>query len=118
MFGGFLGPRYNPVALEFAGAGNNPRTFRPNDPHGGVRAADRFQIMDTALHGEMTLDRLNRRVQLVEQFDAQRRRLDSSPAFDAAVRGRQMALGVTASSRLRDALDLAQEPLRIRERYG
>ena len=81
---------------ESVGEGNNPRTFRPNDPHGGVRATDRFQIMDTALHGEMTLDRLNRRVQLVEQFDAQRRRLDSSPAFDAALRGRQMALGVTA----------------------
>jgi uncharacterized protein (DUF1501 family) len=118
MFGGFLGPRYNPVVADFDGQGQNSNTFRPDDPYGGVRPRDRFQIMDTGLAAEMTLDRLNSRVRLVEQFDAQRRLFDAAQAGESLDRSRQMAMGVTASSRLRDALDLDKEPLRLRERYG
>ncbi len=118
MFGGFLGPRYNPVVAEFVGQGNNPDSYRPGDPFGGISPASRFQILDTALHPELTIDRLNTRVRLLEQFDSQRRRLDDTAAGESLDRSRQMALAVTASPRLRDALDLDKEPAAVRQRYG
>jgi uncharacterized protein (DUF1501 family) len=66
----------------------------------------------------MTLDRLNRRVSLLEQFDRQRRHLDQTTAGASLDRSRQLALSVTTSPRLRQALDLGREPTRLRERYG
>ncbi|MCE9531814.1 MAG: DUF1501 domain-containing protein, partial [Planctomycetes bacterium] len=118
MFGGFLGPRYNPVVAEFVGKGIAMHTYRPEDPYGGISAASRFQIADTGLHSDMTLDRLDERMRLVDQFDAQRRFLDQTQSGEALSRSRQMAMSVTTSPRLRNALDLGKEPAAIRERYG
>jgi hypothetical protein len=115
---GFLGPRYNPVVAEFMGRATKPDTFRPDDPYGGVEPAGRFQILDTSLAPEMTLDRLNTRLRLVDQFDAQRRHLDSSRSGEAVTRSRQQALAVSTSPQLRNALDLGKEPDALRERYG
>jgi hypothetical protein len=117
-FAGFLGPRYNPVVAEFVGRAAGGPTYRPGDPHGGVAAGARFAIADTALAAGLTLDRLDRRVSLLEQFDRQRRDLDRTGAGAALGRSRQLALSVTTSPRLRRALDLGREPPRLRERYG
>lgn len=118
LFGGFLGPRYNPVVAEFRGQASNPDTYRPNDPYGGVGPNASFQIADTALPDDLTLDRLSQRLSLVEQFDAQRQHLEASSAGMSLSRSRQMALSVTMSPRLRNALDLDQEPERVRRRFG
>ena len=117
-FAGFLGPRYNPVVAEFVGRTAGPPTYRPDDPHGGIAAGGRFQIAHTALAADLTLDRLNRRVRLVEQFDQQLRHLDETAAVASLDRSRQLAMSVTTSPRLRQALDLECEPFRLRERYG
>lgn len=117
-FAGFLGARYNPVVAEFAGNAAAAATYRPDDPHGGIAANGRFEIAHTALAPELTLDRLNTRVRLVEQFDQQRRDLDRALAGAALGRSRAQALSVTTSPRLRHALDLEREPQRVRERYG
>lgn len=117
-FAGFLGPRYNPVVAEFIGRTTGAATYRPDDPHGGIAAGGRFEIAHTALAAELTLDRLNGRVRLMEQFDQQLRHLDDATAVASLDRSRQMALSVTTSPRLRQALDLEQEPMRLRERYG
>lgn len=118
LLAGFLGPRYNPVVAEYVGQATRPGTFRPDDPYGGVNAAGRFQILDTGLAAEMTLDRLHSRVRLVEQFDQQRRFLDESGVGRAVHRSRQQAMAVTTSPQLRNALDLGREPARVRERFG
>jgi hypothetical protein len=112
----FLGPRYNPVVAEFVGAATRADTYRPNDPHGGIVPRCRFEIANTARAADLTLDRLNTRMRLVEQFDRQRRDLDQAAA--SMGRSRQQALSVTTSPRLRQALDLEREPPSIRERYG
>jgi hypothetical protein len=121
-FAGFLGPRYNPVVAEFAGQSvaqaTGAPTYRPGDPHGGIAPGGRFEIAHTALPADLTLDRLNRRVRLVEQFDQQRRHLDKATATASLERSRQLALSVTVSPRLRQALDLEREPRQLRERYG
>lgn len=116
--GGFLGPRYNPIVAEFVGEATGVPTYRTNDPHGGIAPGARFEIAHTPLAAEMTLDRLNSRVRLVEQFDQQRRDLDESLAGTSLGRHRQLALSVTASPRLRQALALEREPVSLRERYG
>jgi hypothetical protein len=118
MFAGFLGPRYNPVVAEFNGQATNPHTLRPNDPFGGVEPSGRFVIANAGLPPELTLDRLHGRLRLVEQFDVARRHLDDSRAVAALDRNRQLALSVTTSPRLRDALDLGREPETLRRRYG
>jgi hypothetical protein len=115
---GFLGARYNPVVLEFVGESANHPTYRPGDPHGGILRGGRFQIADTALAPGITIDRLNTRMRLLEQFDAARHHLDQSRAGIDLDRNRQLALGVTTSPRLRQALDLEGEPACVRERYG
>lgn len=117
-FAGFLGARYNPVVAEFAGNAAAPETYRPDDPHGGITGTCRFEIAHTGLAPELTLDRLNSRVRLVEQFDQQLRHLEQAQAGTALGRSRALALSVTTSPRLRQALDLDREPQRLRERYG
>jgi hypothetical protein len=115
-FASFLGPRYNPVVAEFIGGATRQDTYRNNDPHGGIAPGGRFEIANTALAADLTLDRLNTRLRLVEQFDRQRRHLDQATA--SLGRSRQLALSVTTSPRLRQALNLELEPVRVRERYG
>jgi uncharacterized protein (DUF1501 family) len=115
---GFLGARYNPVVLEFVGESANKPTYRPGDPHGGILPGGRFTIADTALAADLTLDRLNTRMRLLEQFDETRRYLDQTHAGRDLDRNRQLALSVTMSPRLRQALDLEREPAGVRERYG
>jgi hypothetical protein len=117
-FAGFLGARYNPVVAEFVGQATGVPTYRPNDPHGGIQPGGRFEIANTALAADLTLDRLNTRVRLVDQFDQQLRHLDATSAGLSVGRSRALALSVTTSPRLRDALDLEREPPRLRERYG
>jgi hypothetical protein len=118
LFAGFLGARYNPVVAEFVGQATVPATYRANDPHGGIAPGGRFEIANTALAADLTLDRLNTRVRLVDQFDQQLRHLDATPAGTSVGRSRAQALSVTTSPRLRQALDLDCEPVRVREHYG
>jgi uncharacterized protein (DUF1501 family) len=66
----------------------------------------------------MTLDRLRRRGALLEQLDAERRRLDASPAVARLDRQRALALSLLGSPRVRAAFDLGREPRRRREAYG
>ena len=115
---GFLGARYNPVVLEFIGESANKPTYRPGDPHGGILPGGRFAIADTVLAPGMTLDRLNTRMRLLDQFDEATRHLDRTHVGADLDRNRQLALSVTTSPRLRQALDLDREPASLRERYG
>ena len=115
---GFLGPRYNPVVAEFVGDATGAPTYRPGDPYGGITPGARFQIANTALAADLTLDRLKTRMRLVDQFDQQLRHLDETTAVSSLGRSRALALSVTTSPRLRQALDLDREPAHLRNRYG
>lgn len=117
MFGGFLGSKFNPVVAEFSGKATNPKTFRSGDPYGGIEPGCRFEILDAGLPQGVTVDRLNRRHSLLEQFDL-RRELNESQVGTSFDRYRQMAMSVTTSPELRNALNLSAEPSRLRERYG
>ena len=118
LLGGFLGPRYNPVVAEFVGDATNPRTYRPNDPYGGIKQDCRFEIQGTGLPNGLTIDRVSTRSSLLDQFNTSRRDLDKSKIGSSLDRFRQLAMSIIASPRLSEALDVSKEPAPLRNRYG
>jgi len=125
-FGGFLGGAYDPIWSEFrargtrevlrdAGAPDVP-TMMVADPFLGIRPNDRFEWVEPP--ESLAEDRLRGRSDLLEQLEATHR-LGARPAaattFD---RHRELARMVVLSGKLRNALDIQREPLKLRERYG
>jgi hypothetical protein len=92
-YGGFLGPAHS--------------AFQPN---GDGRS-------DLVL-GNISVDRLANRRQLLSSLDTLRRRADEAAWVQSADALQQQALGVLTSSRLAEALNVEAEEPRIRERYG
>ena len=90
---GFLGPGWQP--------------FRPNSSG----------IDNLTLNG-VTLDRLSDRRALLQGLDRLKRTADASGAMDGTDAFTQAAFGVLTSGRLADALDISNEPIEVRERYG
>jgi hypothetical protein len=125
-YAAFLGGAYNPVWTEFRGTATRSvvKTLQEQhldvaDPYLGITPDSRFELATaTDLPADMTLDRLNERRSLVEQFDEARRDLDRSTVGQSADRFRQMAYGLIGSRKVRAALDLGRESLRLRESYG
>jgi hypothetical protein len=113
QYGGWLGRPYNALATEVRkrDARDNPY-FRPCTDE----ELD-FRIAGLAEDRSLTLNRMDRRRGLLEQFEAQRRarQTTSEAAHD---RFRQRALDLLTSESLRGALDIRKEPGRLRDRYG
>lgn len=119
VVGGFLGRRYDPVVVEFSGKSTSKTSYRPNDPFCGIEPDCRFSLTPPdQQRAAITLDRLNRRRTLLEQFDAGRRHLSQSDAAESLSRFQEMAFGVLTSPKVHAALDLSKETDSIRARYG
>jgi len=125
-FAAFLGNRYDPVWSDFDGQGttiappnteNQTKQFR--DPFGGIRPGGRFLMSPAAeLPADISLERLRLRQSLLAQFDRARMDLDQSSAVNTYGDQQQLAYSLLTSSKLRDALDVYQEPQALREQYG
>lgn len=66
----------------------------------------------------VSMERLGDRRSLLGAFDSLRRRLDSPETPSGSDNPQRRALDMITSTRVRDALDLNQEPERVREHYG
>jgi hypothetical protein len=125
-YAAFLGNAYNPLWTEFHGKASRSvvKTLQEQhvdvwDPYLGIRPDSRFELTGaTHLPAEITMDRLNRRRSLLDQFDQGRRDLDRSQAGQSRDRFREMAYSLIASDKVRTALDLSREPMPLRESYG
>lgn len=125
-YGGFLGQAYNPIWTEFEGTatrnvarwtGSNAADVR--DPYLGITPEGKFLLSRAAqLQPEITLDRLNRRRDLLAQFDQARRDLNQNSLVEAQDRFEQMAFSLISSESVRAALDLQREQAALREQYG
>lgn len=121
----WLGSAYEPVWGEFAGEATREvvRTSdgpaeSVRDPYLGITPSGRFSIApNTELPSEMTLDRLNGRKSLLEQFDANSRRAETRLARNHEA-NQAHGFGLLQSPRVRTALDLGREPDRLRNAYG
>src|SRR5688572_29525596 len=119
----FLGGAYHPHFTEFVGEATRDitktlagkyETFK--EPYVGVRPDARFTLGDLGATADLTVDRLNARRSLAEQFDAARSGRDATASgFD---QHRQMAYSLIGTRKVRDALDVAREPVGLRESYG
>ncbi|MCE9567692.1 MAG: DUF1501 domain-containing protein [Planctomycetes bacterium] len=111
-YGGYLGPKWDPV-FSTADSHSGKDTSVDKDfynPHVPLLGEPRLP----KLEGEMTLDALNTRRSLVEQFDAKAIQFDGRTH---ATR-RDAAFDLLLSPKAKSAFDLAREPLKLRERYG
>jgi len=125
-YAAFLGGAYNPVWTDFHGQATgivvktlNDRRLDVADPYLGITPDSRFTLTGSSeASAALTLDRLDRRRRLVEQFEQGRQDLDRSPAGQGADRYRDMAFSLLHSEKVRQALDLGRESLKLRESYG
>lgn len=125
-YGGFLGQSYDPVSAEFVGKATKKasktladKTWNDLEPYRGVTPESRFQLgAVSSLAPELTFDRLDRRRNLLEQFEQIRRDLDSGTKGAGIEHYRAMAYNLLGSDRLRNAFDLDQETAATRELYG
>lgn len=125
-YAAFLGTAWNPIWTEFHGTATRrmvktlqDKTEDVLEPYLGITPDSRFELAcSTDLPADLTLDRLHRRLSLTEQFDHARRALDHSLAVRSYDRYREMALSLIGSDKVRQALDLQKEPLKLRETYG
>jgi hypothetical protein len=125
-YAAFLGNAFNPVWVEFRGEATR-RTVKTlqqqrldvAEPYMGISAEGRFEIASaTGLPAGITLDRLDHRRSLAEQFDRARRDLRGSEAGRSLGRYQEMAYDLIGSKKVREALDLSREPRGLRESYG
>src|SRR6266542_23627 len=125
-YAAFLGGAYNPVWTEFRGTATRKivktlqdQRWEDGEPYVGISPDSRFELAAaTELPADVTLDRLNTRRSLAEQFDQARRDLDHTPAGQSADHYREMAFALINSPKVRAALDLNREPAKLREAYG
>lgn len=126
-YAGFLGGRYDPIWTDFQAQGT--RAVPPSlakgegidwlDPFAGIRPEDRFEIAGpTSLSKDLSPERLGLRRALMSQFDASRRWMDAEERVRTLDRHQELAWSLLSSGKMASALDLQQEPITVRERYG
>ena len=124
-YGGWLGQAYRPLTtrVDKRELNDNPywRDCTDKELNFGIDGLDEASGLE--------LDRLDRRMSLLDQFDTARRQADAMADIAAKQAGgatkadhfgriRQKAYDLAASPKVRTALDLTQESPRLRDQYG
>jgi uncharacterized protein (DUF1501 family) len=111
---GWLGRRYNPLttAVDKKDLNDNPY-WRPC-----ADAELAFPVEGLMPAAGLRLDRTQRRVSLLDEFDAQRRALDQVARVREFDQFRRRALALVASENTRKALEVRREPESVRDQYG
>jgi hypothetical protein len=125
-YAAFLGGAYNPIWTQFRGQATKhmlktlqEQKLNVAEPYMGIGPDGRFELAAAnELPRDITLDRLDKRRSLVEQFEQARRDLPATEAGRGFDRYRDMAYRLLGSEKIRAALDLRREPRRVRESYG
>jgi len=114
QYAGWLGRAYNPVATNFR------RRDKQDNPYFRDLTDNEFNLKIQGLETqpEMTLDRLDSRRRLVEQFDHALRDFESRSVVGAYDKLRDRAFTLANSIKMRDALDVRCEDAPMRDRYG
>ncbi|MEO2033339.1 MAG: DUF1501 domain-containing protein [Planctomycetaceae bacterium] len=114
QYAGWLGTAYNGLATDIQkrNAQDNPYFRDCTDEE-----LD-FRVKGLMAKADMPLDRLNRRISLMDQFEARHRHLDKLGAIESYGRIRQQAASLAASEPIRTALDIRRESPQLRDRYG
>lgn len=113
-YGGWLGRAYDPLAT------NIQKRDEDDNPYFRPCTDDElnFCIQGTETDASLTLDRLEKRRSLLDQFDSARRDADSNSTTATYEKFRDRALTLVSSEKVRTALDVRLEPAATRDRYG
>jgi hypothetical protein len=114
-YAGFLGQRYNALTTEckpYADPGEKPTPGKPSIVRGAPL------LPNTAFDADLTLDRLNARRTLLEQFDDKVKAAESRHSPTDYDQTQQRAFALLTSSRMRDCFDLSKEDPKRLDRYG
>lgn len=114
QYAGWLGSAYNGLSTEI-------RPLNPKDNlwlHVAKEEELDFRIKGLVPTTEVSLDRLDRRKSLLEQFDEARSAIDDSSRLEAYDSQRGQALELVTSDAIRSALDIKQEKPELRDKYG
>jgi hypothetical protein len=114
-YAGFLGKPFDPFFTECKPSLDAGKTCAPGQPQ-IVRGQPR--LPDGALSADVTLDRLDRRRGLLQQFESEARRLNTQTAAASFDRQQQRAFQLMTSPAVQDAFDLDKEAPAVRDRYG
>jgi hypothetical protein len=98
--GGWLGSSYDPMLV------------------GGDPNEAKWKVPALELQAGLTPALLSERFALLKQLDVERGALDASLAKQRLTGQQEQAVSFLASSEVRDAFDLSQEPSSVRDRYG
>src|SRR5262249_9978454 len=125
-YAAFLGNAYDPIWTEFRGKAT--RTFRKSlagqeldveEPYMGITPQGRVELAAAAdAPAGLTPNPLDTRRSLMTRVDDARRDLERTEAGKTLNRYREMAYGLIRSAKVRNALDVEQEPMPLRELYG
>ena len=110
-YGGFLGRQYDPLFTECSPYSDvpSPGLYQPQTVKGVPK------LPTASLPEGITLDRLNQRRTLAQQFDDRLRHTESRQEFEQS---RNDALTLLTSRKVRDAFDIDQVSPEVRDRYG
>jgi hypothetical protein len=124
-YAAYLGSMYNPIWTEFEGKATRSvyKTLTDKkldiwDPYVGCTTDSHFRLSSTSLPEQLTLDRLNRRKSLLDQFNDARAEFNRSERSRSLSEFQQMAYSLLESSQVSEALDVRKEPMATRELYG
>jgi hypothetical protein len=96
----FLGKRHDPLLF----------TDNPNSAN--------FKLPELSLPAGISVDRLQRRREMLRMVDAQAGLLEQAPAARGMDEYYDRAVSMLTSDRVRQAFDLSAEPEKIRDKYG
>jgi len=100
QWGGLLGSKYDPFFV----------TQDPGKPN--------FRVRDFDFPGELTLQRISHRRELLKELDRKSRRIDQIAQRKQVDTYYQRAFSLLTSPDVKRAFDLSKEPDKLRDRYG
>ncbi len=124
-YASFLGSSYNPTWTEFQGRSSRSvyKTLRDmdieiHDPYLGCVPDSHFRLSATQPQQDLSIDRLNRRRSLLDQFDDARKEMNGTPSVKALTKYQDLAFSLMTSPKVAEALDVRRESQATRDLYG
>jgi hypothetical protein len=124
QFGGLMGSHRDPWFIDAAPYdpfcyGAYPELAFDHQDRTGVFSADRkFQIPDLILPAELSFDRFDKRMDLLQSIERQRQDLDRAAITESFDRSRVRAISLLTDPKVKQILDVKRESPETLERYG
>ena len=113
-YGGYLGSQYNPLFTVC-----DPKVARESkDDYDPVVAMGEPVLPALDELPDITLDRLDRRKSLLQQFDDRLTDLDGSQATASMSHFQKQVMSILTGAKTRNAFDISKEPAAVRDLYG